>query len=87
MSLAVQEQRFPNVAKYRYNDMLQLQTGSSMGDCCVKNTKYGILKPLPLFHKICLMNAGKETYGYDPEQKMAHWGPEIQRKELATNWK
>jgi hypothetical protein len=34
-----------------------------MGDCCVKNTKYGITKSLPLFHKIRLMNAGKETYG------------------------
>lgn len=56
-----------------------------MGDCCVKNTNYGILKSLPLFHKICLMNAEKEIYGYDPEQKMAHRGPEIQRKELARN--
>jgi len=57
--------------------MLQLQTGSSMGDAVWKKTKYGILKSLPLFHKIHVMNAGKETYGYDPEQKMAYWGPEI----------
>jgi hypothetical protein len=35
-----------------------------------------------LFHNMCLMNAGKETYGYDSEKKMAHWGPEIQRKEM-----
>ena len=60
------------MARYIYNNMLQLQTGSSMGDCCVKNTTYGILKSLPLFHKICLMNDGKETYGYHSEQKMAH---------------
>lgn len=48
-----------------------------MGDCCVKNTTYGILKSLPLSHKIRLMNAGRGTYGYDPEQKMAYCGPEI----------
>jgi len=26
------------------------------------------------------MNAGKETYGYDPEQKMTHCGPKREER-------